>query len=137
VSLEADFRSFLTAIPAVAAAAPGPAGQVYPLFAPEQAVTPYLVYRRLSTARTFSHDGPVNPTTVVMRVTCWSKSYEQAVALAAAVTAAVGVPREAIAISSVQFMRPVDESDAFEPSPELLEQQYFGRQIDISLRHNE
>ena len=130
--IEVDLANWIKAIEAVAAAG----GRVYPIFAPAEAAAPYIVYRRLQTQQDYGMEGPSNPVNPTFRLTVWHERYEGAVALGEALRVAIDAYQRG-QVAGVQAMSVADRSDAFEPSPELLQRQFYGRQIDLSLRHDE
>jgi hypothetical protein len=126
MSLESDLYTFLGGVD----------GGVYPIFAPEEAVAPYMTYRLLKTGREYDMDGCGNPVDRTYRITCWASAYIAACSMAATVVAAVHAPLPTT-IPGVQAMQVVDETDCIEAMPELVEKQLYGRSIDLLLTVSE
>jgi hypothetical protein len=120
MSCESDLRTFLAAVPAIAAS--GADDRIFPVFAPDQAVAPYITYRRLSTRHDYSLDGFSGPAEPRFRVTFWSDDYDLACEVMEAVKAAIGEE------AGMTFL---DMADTYEPAPEL--QTMLGRYIDLSI----
>ncbi len=136
MSVEDELTTFVTADSAVATLI---ANRMYPVVAPAEdqgGTAPYIVYRRLGTARLGTMGGP-GSAKVRFRLTCWAVTYDGATALADAVRARLDGQSGAWGGLTVQHCTVEDESDAFEPSPELLDRQFLGRQLDVEIMHAE
>jgi hypothetical protein len=136
--IEDTLLAFLNAVPAIQTIATGSVKKVFAVFAPHETTAPYVTYRRIPpTQRTQSMQGAITLATSHFRIIAWATTYEAARDLANAIRAAVNVPRASITMANVQESFVVDEADVFEPLPELTQHQFFGRYLDIRLRHNE
>ena len=127
MSIESNLCTWLKAIPAVAAAG----ARVFPVFAPEGTAAPYFIYRLMATPHAHNLSGRSVTAQPHFRITGWAATYEQALALASAILAAAEV--RPITLTGAKALDVMDESDAFEPSPELLQYQFFGRHVDLRL----
>lgn len=85
-------------------------GQLYPDYAPETAMVPYIVYRRVSREPLMTLDGPTGDVRSSYIFWCWAISPAAAQALSDDVAAAIN----AAAAITVKFEEPVTV-DAFEP----------------------
>ena len=114
------------------------ADRIFPVFAPSTAPQPYIVFRLMANERIQDMQGPQNAEPV-FRLTCWTDDYDDTIALATLVRKRLDNSDrdDDWGTINMQHAKLTDESDAFEPSPELLEKQYYGRQLDFLLFHNE
>ena len=131
--IEAELVKFLKADEAVKALV---ADRVYPVMAPEDVDAPYIVYRRMGTARAETMAGAGTPDPR-FRLKCWANDYEQAIQLADAVRARMdGKPGDWGDIH-VQRVKLEDESDVFDVFEWDADDGAFGRQLDFTITHNE
>ena len=113
--------------------------RLFPVSALLGTVWPYILYRRASTPREPTHGGSTGKARATFVLSCWSKNYDDSIALAALVIARLHAVRgtwgtganETIVSSS--FV--TDEADNFDASPELLEEQYYGRDVTVALSY--
>jgi hypothetical protein len=108
---------------------------VYPVLAPADAAAPYITYRLLRSPRDYTLGGLSGPGQSVYRLTIWSSGYLAARNLAAAIAAAAAAfaPEDAGSWSAITGMAMLDEADEFEPLPELVERQFYGRWLDLQI----
>lgn len=134
MELEEALQAYVVADESISAVI---ASRMYPVFAPESAASPYLVYRVLSTQREYTMSGPTGTAQPTIKITCWADTYPAAKALARLVRSRLDGYRGTMGGISVRRIFLNDESDAFEPSPELLQRQMFGRELDFEIEHHE
>jgi len=134
MSIEADLTTFVCAGTSINAVI---ADRMYPVFSKKDTTAPYIVYRRLSTDRLHTHSGTELRATVRFLLTCWAETFDAAIALGNLVRSRVDGVKSTWTSSTVHRCFLVDESDNFEPSPELLEKQYYGRDLTIELNFTE
>lgn len=136
MSIEGDMTTFVCADAAVNAVT---ADRMYPVFAPHNATVPYIVYRRASTDRLKTHTGAIGRSRTMFILTCWAKKYDIAMDLAAKVRTRLDATGkgDVWTISVIGSCFVTGESDAFEPSPELLEKQFYGRELTVEISHTE
>ena len=134
MSIEAGLTAFITDDPAIAAVIDD---RVFPVFASKDPDAPYITYRRLSTDRLRTQSGVERRTEVRFLLTCWDDTFGGAMDLA-------NLLRERLDATKTQWKTPVvhscfviDESDNFVPSIELLEKQFYGRDLTIEIRYIE
>ncbi len=112
---------------------------MFPVFAPEIAVAPYITYRRSSTQRERNMSGPTGQAKPQFEINCWATTYSGAIALAGAVRAAVdghdGYMGDEVETVGHAFV--LDESDVFEPYLEVTQRLYYGRRLVIEVWHSE
>ena len=134
MSIEGDLTTFVTANAAVKAVI---TDRMYPVFSKKDPNAPYIVYRRLNTDRLRSHGGTELRATVRIMMTCWAETFDAAISLANKVRTCVDGVKGTWTSSVVHRCFLVDESDNFEPSVELLEKQFYGRDLTIELNFTE
>ncbi len=128
-NIEEALRAFLAAGTAVDALVDG---RIYPVIGPDKPVTPYIVYRRMGTDRMGSSTdrGPAKAT---FRITCWSATYDQALALAKAVRERLANESSSWDGLTIQHSLFRGEQDAFDDSVELIEHRFLGRELDFEI----
>lgn len=114
-----------------------PQEHMFPEFATAKAVAPYIVYRRSATDRLRAMAGPVGHAQATFILACWATTYDGAMALAEKVRIRLDGAKGTWNGIVVEHCHVLNESDAFEPSPELLDKQYYGRQLTVEIQHNE
>ena len=131
MSIETDLQTFVTDDPDIRAVI---TERMFPVFASKDPDVPYITYRRLSTDRLRTHSGVEGRPEIRFLLTCWSTDYDEAISLADKL-------RHRVDATSTEWNSPrvhscfvIDESDNFIPSVELLEKQYFGRDLTIEIR---
>lgn len=136
MSIEGDMTTFVCADTDVHAMI---ADRMYPVFARHDATSPYIVYRRTATERPKTHTGVTGVARATFILTCWSKSYDEAMDLANKVRARLDATGRGATWTAtiIRSCFVVGESDSFEPSPELLEKQYYGREITVEIAYVE
>ena len=135
MSIEADLVTYVLADAAIAAKI---VNRILPVFADHDPKGPYITYRRLSTDRDHTHSGPVLIPTIRFLLTSWDNKFDDAISLSDLVRKRLEAGgAQAWGSSAVKLSRVIDESDNFEPSPELLEKQYFGRDLTLEIRITE
>ena len=131
MNIETALHDFLAGLPSLG-------GQkAYYVFAHDEAEAPYMTIRRLKTAREYDMDGPSGLCEPVFRITCWAATYMAAKASADAIREALSVRRSQLPIAGIDRAEVIDELDSFEPSPELLTKQLFGRTLDVLITAGE
>jgi hypothetical protein len=112
--------------------------RMYPLVVPPKKPRPFIAYARLRTERERTHGGYGKYTKVDIRLTCWSRSYDDAKALAKLVSAAIdNAGHETWGTLSIGHCFVIDEADELNPSPGLIELQLIGRNLDIEIAYEE
>ena len=135
MSIEGDMTTFITADTAVNAVI---ADRMYPVFATNEQTQPYIVYRRINTERLMTHTRSELRPEVQFLVTCWALSFDAAIDLANKVRSRVdGINSQTWTSSPIHYVHVTNETDNFEPSPELLEKQFYGRDLTIEIRFTE
>lgn len=110
---------------------------MFPVFASAKAVAPYIVYRRSATDRSRTMSGPTGHAQPTFILTCWAKSYDESIDLATKVRARLDGEKGTWSGVSIEHCNVTDETDAFNPSPELEEKQFFGRELTVEIQHEE
>lgn len=138
VSIEEDFQNFVANVAAVRTLIfANSIERMFPAYAPDSATLPYIVYRRASTNRGRNHSGPNTKATVTFEVTCWADSYDNAIDLANKVRVGIDGKKGTWGSSAIGYCFVMNETDVFEPSPELTQKQFYGRELTIELKHTE
>ncbi len=141
MSLEGDMTTKVTADGPVRVII---ADRMYPIVVPHfnprdpssSADKPFIAYARTATDLTRTHGGSAGHAVASFRLTCWSKTYATSLDLATKVRAAIDNVKETWTTTVVQRCFVVNESDELEPSPELLEMQFIGRNLDIDIAYS-
>ena len=135
MSIEGDMVTYVLADATISAII---GAGMNPVFASHDPQAPYISYRRVNTDRLVTHSGAEKRATVQFVVTCWDKEYDDAIDLADKVRLRLdGKGKTTWGTTPVHFYRVIDETDNFEPSPELLEKQFFGRDLTVEIRFTE
>ena len=83
----------------------------YPSFLPQERSLPALVYSRVSTARTQTHDGPTGLVAARIQITAHAATYAATLALVGQVVAALNGysgPLGTVAVGNVEIVNEVD-----------------------------
>ena len=110
---------------------------MFPVFATEKAVPPYIIYRRVITDRARRHSGVSGESQVTFTVTCWATTYDGSMDLSNKVRAVLDGVNGTWGSMRIGHCHITNESDVFEPSPELMERQFYGRQLTVDIQHTE
>ena len=134
MSIEGDMTTFVTADVAVNAVI---ANRMYPVFSRADPKQPYIVYRRINTERLPSHTRSELRARVQFIVTCWALSFDAAIDLCNKVRSRVDGVKGLWTASTVHSSFVRNETDNFEPSVELLEKQFYGRDLTLEISFTE
>lgn len=135
MSIEGDMTTFVTADTDVHAII---ANRMYPVFANHDTVVPYITYRRVNTERLGSHSGAAgNCVRTTFLLSCWAQTYDGAIDLSKKVRIRMDYVKGTWTTSIVKSCIVRNEADNFVPSPELIEKQYYARDITVEISHNE
>lgn len=132
MTLEGDMTTLITADVAVKAVIED---RMFPLVAPKASERPFVSYARTATELTRVHAGSANHAVASFRLTCWSLSYDASMALAVLVRAVIDNEAAVWGATTVQRCFVESESDELEPSPELLDLQLIGRNLDVEIAY--
>lgn len=110
---------------------------MFPVFASAKARAPYIVYRCSSTVRLRTMSAPTGHAQPTFILTCWTDSYDASIELAAKVRTRLDGEKGVWSGVTIEHCNVTDETDAFNPSPELLEKQFFGRELTVEIQHKE
>lgn len=134
MSIEGDMTTFVTADTAVNAVI---ADRMFPVFSQHKPANPYIVYRRINTERLHTHTRSELRARVQFIITCWTPSFDASIDLANKVRARVDGVKGTWTTSVVHSSIVRNETDNFEPSVELLEKQFYGRDLTLEISFTE
>ena len=134
MSIEGDMRTFILADGDVSAVI---GTRMYPVFSQHDPEEPYLVYRRINTERLHSHARSELRPRVQFIITCWADSFDDSIDLCNKVRSRVDGVKGVWGASTVHSSLVRNETDNFEPSAELLEKQFYGRDLTVEISFTE
>ena len=110
---------------------------MFPVVASEKAVLPYIIYRRTAASRPTTMSGTTGHVQPTFELTCWATTYDVAIDLADKVRIRLHGKKATLSGVVVEHMFVTNETDTFDPSPELKEKQVFGRELTVELQYEE
>jgi hypothetical protein len=131
MSLESAVYSILGTNTAVAAIV---SARIYPLFAPEQAAMPFLVYQQVSRQPTYTHDGRNQYNVSRVQITCVASTPAGARSLSDAVVAAMPFAGGTYDSTVIQGAELLDERDDV-PGDMDGDAPMFGKQLDYEVTY--
>jgi len=105
--------------------------RIYPVYAPQAAVQPMVVFTEVSSTRDYSTGGSTGLEVTRFQVTCWATSPDGAIALAAAVLTALDGYSGTAGSQVIQFMELISRYDIPSLSPADESQREFGKALDF------
>lgn len=110
---------------------------MFPQFATEKAVPPFVIYSRAATPRLRTMGGPVGRAQVTFTITSWATTYTVAIDLSNKVREVLDGASGLWVTETVEHCNVTDEADVFVASPEAEENRYYGRQLTVEIQHTE